>query len=89
MKKLTEKEILKIDLYSKEYWRDKCRYWKDKCRVLELEAIWLDELCNYERENQYQLNDPNGELEEWKEEIEELELNFRKEKEQFNKTYNL
>ena len=64
-------------------------YWKHKCKVLELESTWLDELCNYERDNQYQLNDPNGEMEEWKEEIEEMELNFRKEKDHFNKTYNL
>ena len=64
-------------------------YWKHKCKVLELESKWLDELCNYERENQFQLNDPNGEFEEWKTEIEEMELNFRKEKHKFNKTYNL
>ena len=69
-------------LYSLEYWRH-------KSKVLELETKWLDELCNYERENQYQLNDLHREMEIWKEEIEELELNFRKEKEQFNKTYNL
>ena len=64
-------------------------YWKHKCKVLELETTWLDELCNYERENQYQLNDPNGEMDEWKEEIEELELNYTREQDKFNKTYNL
>ena len=64
-------------------------YYKHKCKVLQLQIDWLDELCNFERDNQYQLNDPNGEMEEWKEEIEEMELNFRKEKDQFNSTYNL
>lgn len=73
------------ELYSLEYW-------KHKCKVFELESKWLDELCNYERENQYQLNgdmrDENF-MREWKEEIDQLELNFRKEKYKFNKTYNI
>jgi len=64
-------------------------YYKHKCKVLELETTWLDELCNFERDNQYQLNDPNGEMEEWQEEIEELELNYRKEKDKFDKIYKL
>jgi len=64
-------------------------YYKHKCKVLELETKWLDELCNFERDNQYQLNDPNGEMEEWQEEIEELELNYIREKDKFDKIYKL
>ena len=59
-------------------------YWKHKCKVLELETKWLDELCNYERESQYQLN---GDTEQWKEEIEELENEHSKELTKFNKLY--
>jgi len=60
-------------------------YWKHKCKVKELECDWLDELCNYERETQYQLN---GDTDEWKREIDELENKHHKEIGKFNKLYN-
>ena len=68
----------KNELYSLEYY-------KHKCKVLELQIDWLDELCNFERDSQYQLS--GIDLEQWKQELEELESNYLKEHANFERTY--
>tara|TARA_R100000773_G_scaffold44367_1_gene45264 strand:- start:251 stop:472 length:222 start_codon:yes stop_codon:yes gene_type:complete len=70
----------KNELYSLEYY-------KHKCKVLQLQIDWLDELCNFERDSQYQLS--GIDIEEWKEELEELEDAYYKECGKFERTYNV
>lgn len=62
------------------------QYWIDKCKLLQAEINWLDELCNYERDNHDEITD---ETLEWRKEIDGLYDELHEQTKTFNKKYEL
>jgi hypothetical protein len=84
LEELKKKVIYKTNMDKRKMleYEDTIKYLKLKCKYLEAQSSWLDELCNYERESQYQLNGDYAE--ELKEKLDELEKDFYKKEKEFN-----